>query len=84
MNFAKIFNTKDIQILVTADQSDEGNPEVRFSVKPDNQGVCSISMKFKDTEAGWDRQESVFNEITEEQAILAAKKILLQIRQLHA
>jgi hypothetical protein len=49
-DFAKLFLHNDQQILVVNDLDDDDNPIVTFTVKPENFGLCSASIKFKGKE----------------------------------
>lgn len=68
--FAKLYDSKKYgQILVKIDSDhDEGNPEVRFFVQPDDMGVCACAIGFVDSDEGWDSAEEVFNGVTLEKA----------------
>jgi len=74
--FAKLFDTDHGQILVKLDAGEEAEPEVRFYVKPDGLGVCSLALKFKDTDEGWDAAELVFDKIDKERAIAAVADVI--------
>ncbi len=66
--FAKLFDTKIGQILVTLDNGEEG-PEVKFQFKPKGFGVCSFSMKFDAAhDDAWDRAEFAFERVDEKRA----------------
>jgi hypothetical protein len=67
MAFAKIYGGDTDQILVLIDSGDSG-PEVRLYFEPDGLGVCNVSLKYADTDDGWDRAEAAFNAITESDA----------------
>ncbi|WP_051560191.1 hypothetical protein [Marinobacterium jannaschii] len=74
MAFAKVFeNTEFGQLLVKID-SDEGFPEVRVYFEPPNLGVCSVAMKFKDTDSGWDSAEKAFEDIDEAACVAMVKE----------
>ena len=62
--FAKIFESaKYGHICVIRQRDTDGDPAVTVFVEPPGLGVSSISMGWKDDDAGWDRQEKFFNEI---------------------
>lgn len=42
------------QVLVKLDQDEDGNPEVRWYVKPLDSGLCSFAAGFENTDKGWD------------------------------
>lgn len=65
--FAKLYGTDNDQILVTIDEGEDG-PELRFHFQPDGLGVCSFALKFEDSDAGWDKAEVSFSDMTEERA----------------
>lgn len=70
-NFAKLFESEMYgQILVKLDQSDEPGEgaEIRFYFSPPDLGVCSIALKYRDTDNGWDKSEQVFYDIDLEQS----------------
>ena len=67
--FCKLFETEVGQILVKADTSEDGEPEVRFYFSPKGLGICSMALTFNDTDEGWANQESAFEKITEESAL---------------
>lgn len=67
MAFAKLFGSDDNQVLVMIDSGDDG-PEVRFSFKPQEMGVCSFAARYDDTDEGWDSAEAFFDSVTEEAA----------------
>ena len=72
--FAKLFETEEYgQILVMLDTGEEAKPEVRFSFMPKNLGVCSVALKFKDTDEGWDKAEAAFASFDEAKAIEAIR-----------
>lgn len=52
--FAKLFETERGQILVLRQDDDCGQPEVRFFFDPNTEplGVCSVALKFPDSDAG--------------------------------
>lgn len=65
--FAKLFDTKIGQILVTLDEGKEG-PEIKFQFKPQGFGVCSFSLNFNDADDAWDRAEFAFDRTDEKKA----------------
>lgn len=65
--FAKLYGTDNDQILVKLDEGESG-PEVRFYFQPEGMGVCSVATGFADTDAGWDKAEEAFKNMTEETA----------------
>lgn len=73
--FAKIFNTDKGQILALKQTNDEGNPEVRVFVEPENLGVCSIAVSRNDNDAGWDAIDSLFEKIDENIALNMVLKL---------
>lgn len=75
--FAKLYETDQGQILVKLDAEDGGGaPEVRFYVTPPGLGVCSIALKFKDSDEGWDKAEEAFDIIDEARAIAAVAEVV--------
>ena len=69
MAFAKLYGDGDDQILVKLDEClDGGQPEVRFYFQPPELGVCSLAIKFEDSDAGWDEAETAFAAVTQESA----------------
>ena len=79
-NFCKVFYTdKYDQILVKIDHAEDGTPEVRFYIQPDNLGVCSIAAKYDSTDDGWDKAEAYFEKIDEPLARANARLILNMI-----
>ena len=68
MAFAKLYGDGDDQILVKIDESDDGAPEVRFYFQPLELGVCSLAIKFDDSDDGWDKAETAFAAVTEDTA----------------
>jgi len=77
MKFAKLYETDYGQILVKLDAcSETAVPEVRFYVKPPGLGVCSLALKFKDTDEGWDKAEEAFDKINEPRAVDAVREVM--------
>ena len=77
MAFAKLYETKELgQILVKLDQNEESLPEIRYFFEPENLGVCSMAISFKDSETAWDNAEKVFDLMNEGKAIEAVRKVL--------
>lgn len=75
--FCKLFETEEYgQILAKFDESDKGNPELRFYIQPPDLGVCSISLEWPDTDGGWSLAETALAHCTEEKAKTIAKSIL--------
>ena len=71
--FAKLFESKEYgQILMVLDTGDEAQPEVRFSFMPENLGVCSVALKFEDTDAGWEEAEKAFTKFDSNEKALEA------------
>lgn len=77
MDIAKIFNTKEHGQLCAIRSSEnlQLRPEIRVFCEPNGFGVCSSALLYDDTEEGWDTQEEVFKNLTEEQAIAIASPI---------
>lgn len=77
MAFARLYETKELgQILVKLDQNEESLPEIRYFFEPENLGVCSMAISFKDSETAWDNAERVFDLMNEDKAIEAVSKVL--------
>ena len=85
-NFAKIFNTKYGQILITNDtrESDSGENELpsvnAFFKINDSFGVCELSLKFSDSKEGDNRCDTFFDEMTEQSAVDMVEKTILAMR----
>jgi hypothetical protein len=76
-NFCKLYQTPECgQILVKLDSHEDGGPEVRVYVQPENLGVCSMAVTYADTDEGWDLAEKKFSECDEAQAVARAMAIL--------
>lgn len=75
--FAKMFDSEKYgQIVVICQGADDtGEPEVRFFFQPPSLSVCSLAMKFSDTDDGWGAQEKAFTTLE----ICTAEKIVGQI-----
>ena len=71
--FAKLHETEKYgQILVKLDSGDEG-PETQFFFTPSEMlGVCSMAIKFEDTEEGWDKAEVTFETFSDEAKAIQA------------
>jgi hypothetical protein len=76
VRFCKLYETEIGQILVKADTSEDGAPEVRFYFKPAHLGICSMAITFEDNDSGWDNQEKTFDLVTQESAIEAVNGVL--------
>jgi hypothetical protein len=76
--FAKLFGTGDDQVLVMIQGGEEGDPEVRTFFQPKDLGVCSVAMKFTDSDAGWDSAEAAFDKIDEAKARAIVDKIAME------
>lgn len=64
IEFAKIFNSEKMgQLLVKLDSCEDSNPEVRFYFNPPHMGVCSQAYGFNDDVEGWERAETLFNDV---------------------
>lgn len=73
--FAKLFETERGQILAKIDSGEDGAPEVRFYASPEGLGVCSVSLNYEDSEAGWDSAEHAFEKVDEAAAVQACATI---------
>ncbi len=63
-NFAKIFQSETFgQILVKKDDNEEELPEIRFSFNPDQLGICSCAIAFKNPENQDKAQQDAFEKI---------------------
>ena len=82
MSFAKLFETEEVgQILVKIDIGEEGKPEVRYFFEPENLGVCSMALSFKDdSDESWGDAEKAFNKSTEEVSIKYVRGIIESIK----
>lgn len=72
--FAKLFGENDDQVLITIGEGDDG-PEVRVATQPPGYGVCSMAVKFNDSEAGWESAEKAFEEMDESRAFTMAGRM---------
>lgn len=72
--FAKLYGTGR-QILVMLQESDDGNPEIRFFTKPNGLGVCSFSVGYEDSDDGREKAAYYFDRVDEEQAWLWADRL---------
>ncbi len=64
-NFAKIFQSEAFgQILVKKDDNDQDDPEIRFFFNPDQLGICSLAVAFKNVENQDKAQKEVFEGLT--------------------
>ena len=64
--FAKLFERGERQVLVKIDQGDDLKPEVRFFTEPDDFGVCSAAISFKDdSDKSWEDAEKIFDRANE-------------------
>lgn len=80
--FAKLYDhSKYGQVLVKIDQNEDGCPEVRTYFEPEGLGVCSLAMKYKDSDEGWDQAEAVFEEFEVEHAEKIIETALNTIKQ---
>ncbi len=63
MAFAKLFEYEDIgQVVVINDTCEEtGKPAVIMMFSPPNSGVCSLSIKFNDNDAGYKECDDFFD-----------------------
>lgn len=70
-DFAKIYIHNEQQILVVNDLDDDDQPMVTFTVKPDNFGLCSAVIRFKDLaeQSAQSMADKFFNEMNPETAI---------------
>jgi hypothetical protein len=76
MKFAKLFERPVFgQVLLKFDVDGQGNPELRWFVRPPELGVCSFAMGFKDSDDGWDAAETAFDAADEEQADAACRAL---------
>jgi len=79
--FARIFDTKEVgQILIKVDADDDGAPEVRYFFSPENLGVCSMAFSFKDSDSGWEMADKLFEQVTEEKAVVVVKGVLEELK----
>lgn len=74
--FAKLYGDGANQVLVKLDEAEDGGAEIRFYVKPDEMGVCSTALLFKDTDAGWASAKREFTGMTEAIAREQVKPLL--------
>lgn len=60
--FAKIFDSEIYGQLVLIKQGDDesGAPELRVLMEPEGLGVCSVAVKYEDSDEGWDKCEACF------------------------
>lgn len=82
--FCNIFDTEVGQILVKVDRNEEGKPEVRFYVQPEDLGVCSVATSYEDSDEGWDRAEKLFGDVDKELAVRSVQYILAMQREAKA
>lgn len=77
MTFAKLFDRPGYgQVLVVLDANNEtGKPELRWSARPPELGVCTMSLGFPDSDAGWDAAEDALAKADEAAADLMAREI---------
>lgn len=61
MTFAKIFETKNGQVVVMRDTNVDGEPAVKFYAQPAGMGVCCSTLSFSDNDVGEVTRDSVFN-----------------------
>lgn len=74
--FAKLFDTKVGQVLCVLNLSgDEEGPEITFTCKPEELGLCSTKITFKDTDTGASSAQRKFDKLTAETAFLAVLPI---------
>lgn len=81
--FARTFLVEPYgQILAVAKETDDGRPEVQWSIVPPGLGLCSMGMGFEDNDEGWDRRDAYFAALVEESAAKAAHAITESIKEL--
>lgn len=61
MTFAKIFETKNGQVVVMRDTNGGGEPVVKFYAQPEGVGVCCNTLSFSDKSGGEVTRDIVFN-----------------------
>ena len=74
--FAKLYETDLGQLLVMRAAADDGVPGVRLFFVPAGFGLCSVTAKFEDSEAGVDAADRFFDGMTRNRAINWAGKII--------
>ncbi len=79
--FAKIYETEVGQILIVKEANeDSGKPEVRTYFEPEGFGVCNVAATMKDdSEESWEQVDKLFDKMTKEKALEAAKKIMTEL-----
>ena len=61
MTFAKIFETKNGQVVVMRDTNDDDAPAVKFYAQPAGMGVCCSTLSFRDNDVGELTRDTLFN-----------------------
>lgn len=80
-DFAKLYRADDVgQILVTLDTGDDG-PAVKFSFKPQELGVCAVSLTFekRPDEEQWEAAKRAFAKVDEELALKTVRETLIKL-----
>lgn len=82
--FAKLFERDGVQVLVKKDSvpDEDAGAEIRFYFKPDELGVCSVSISFPDTDEGWDAADMAFDRVDEDIAFDAIKDAMKMANEL--
>jgi len=74
--FAKLFETKVGEVLCVLDMNGENDaPEITFTCKPEDLGLCSTKITFEDTDAGASSAQRNFDSLTAEAALQAVLPI---------
>lgn len=76
--FAKLFESEKYgQLVVIKQTDDDGLPEVRLFLLPENLGVCSIAISFvDDSEKSCDECRRIFEEFDMEKAESMAQQVV--------
>lgn len=61
MTFAKIFETKNSQVVVMRDTNDDGEPAIKFYAQPEGFGVRCSTLSFGGIDAGEAVRNHLFN-----------------------
>ncbi len=75
IDFAKLYQTERGQILVKLDSDEDGSPEIRFYVNPEDLGLNSLAFGYEDSEKGWEDVKEGFAKVDFGMACRVAKQI---------
>ncbi|WP_152966539.1 hypothetical protein [Gulbenkiania mobilis] len=80
--FAKVFDTAKGQIVAMLGCDEDDHPEIRFYSKPAGLGICQAAIAWENSDEGEVKAQKVFDDLTEEHAIVATEQLFAFASQL--